>query len=80
MLVIEKKLNELHILDGFVVEGWKRKPTSVQNILEDQLGRLVIEWRHTCEELEKTHTKRPPIHHEVCPGRRRQQQQQKKKE
>lgn len=25
VLVIEKKLNELHILDGFVFEGWKRR-------------------------------------------------------
>lgn len=25
VLVIEKKLSELHILDGFVVEGWKRR-------------------------------------------------------
>lgn len=56
-------LGMLIIKDGHILEhsvGWiwmkKTKPTSVENILEDQLRRLVIERWHTCEELKKTHT------------------------
>lgn len=33
----------------------KAQPTSVEDILEDQLRRLVVERRDTCEELKKTH-------------------------
>lgn len=33
----------------------KTKPTSVENILEDQLRGLVVKGWYTCEELEQTH-------------------------
>lgn len=39
--------------------------TSVKNILEDQLRRLVIERRDAREELKQTHAQGPPVHHEL---------------
>lgn len=39
--------------------------TSVQNILEDQLRRLVVEGWYAREELEQTHAQGPPVHHEL---------------
>lgn len=47
--------------------------TSVKNILEDQLRRLIIERWDTCEELEQTHAKGPPVHHEVWVRGQKQQ-------
>lgn len=43
----------------------RQRPTSVENILEDQLRGLVVEGRHTSEELKETHPQRPPVHHAV---------------
>lgn len=47
--------------------------TSVKNILEDQLRRLIIERWDTGEELEQTHAKGPPVHHEVWVWGQKQQ-------
>lgn len=48
---------------------WRRREvvdlTSVENVLEDQLRRLVVEGRDAREELEQTHAEGPPVHHEV---------------
>lgn len=42
--------------------------TSVENVLENQLRSLVVEGRHSCQELEQTHAERPPVHHAVWQG------------
>ena len=35
--------------------------TTVENVLEDELWRLVVEGRNTRAELEETHAQRPPV-------------------
>lgn len=53
-------------LNCFCLNRWKKSlPTSVENILEDQLGSLVVEGRHSSEKLKETHSQRPPVHHAV---------------
>lgn len=49
----------------FLPEQVKSRPTSVENILEDQLRSLVIEGWQSSEKLKETHPQRPPVHHAV---------------
>lgn len=42
-------------------------PTSIQDVLEDKLWRLIVEGRDACEELKQAHPQRPPVHHHICP-------------